>query len=130
VHEPSYADLTASTVLQNGKIKYCRVSTSGGLGGSTLRYIANTVNLFDATAIVRNRKNVPSRLIDDGMNVRTADYDKFASLNDAFDGLSALNLISSASIDHEYPYNVNRSPKIPEAIFSRLMPPGPRIHCW
>ena len=80
---------------------------SGGLGGSTLNHLVNAVNPYRVVAIVRKPQNVARQLVDVGVTVRGADYDEASTLDHAFDELSTLNLISYASIDHEYRFKVD-----------------------
>lgn len=68
--------------------------------------LPNTISPSNITAIARNPQNVPSELTENGLQVRAADYSELITLDHAFDGLSVLNLISYASIDHEHRFKV------------------------
>lgn len=83
---------------------------SGGLGGSTLTHLLNAVDPSRVTAIVRRPQNLSSHVTDAGASVRAADYDDASTLDRAFDGISTLNLISYASIEHEHRFTVRTPP--------------------
>ncbi|KAJ5798496.1 uncharacterized protein N7503_007792 [Penicillium pulvis] len=74
---------------------------SGGLGSSIVNHLRSLVPATDLILIARN----PAKLSDEkeaGATIRQADYDDPASLDNAFDGIQTLMLISYASfeIDH------------------------------
>ncbi|KAJ6115372.1 hypothetical protein N7486_001150 [Penicillium sp. IBT 16267x] len=74
---------------------------SGGLGSSIVKHLQNLVPASDLILIARN----PSKLSDGkqaGATIRHADYDDASSLDNTFDGIHTLMLISYASfeIDH------------------------------
>ena len=74
---------------------------SGGLGTSIVNHLRTLVPESDLILIARN----PAKLSDEkeaGATIRQADYDDPASLDNAFDGIHTLMLISYASfeIDH------------------------------
>ncbi|KAL3418849.1 NmrA-like family protein [Phlyctema vagabunda] len=81
---------------------------SGGLGGSTLKHLVDNVDPSQVVAIVRTPKNLPSQYTNAGVTVRGADYDQASSLDHTFDGISTLNLISYASIEHEHRFKVHK----------------------
>lgn len=78
---------------------------SGGIGGSTLRHVLKLVSAGDVVLVARNPEKL-SREENAGAIVRKADYDKPQTLDHAFDGVSYLNLISYASIQHEHRFEV------------------------
>ncbi|KAJ5910566.1 hypothetical protein N7504_005209 [Penicillium tannophilum] len=74
---------------------------SGGLGTSIVNHLRSLVPATDLILIARN----PAKLSDEkeaGATIRHADYDDPASLDNAFEGINTLMLISYASfeIDH------------------------------
>lgn len=74
---------------------------SGGIGGSTVKHILPRLPAHDLVFIARN----PSRLeaaADDGVTVRTGDYDNDEHLKTAFEGIDVLFLISYASVEDEH----------------------------
>ncbi|KAJ5939948.1 hypothetical protein N7516_000116 [Penicillium verrucosum] len=81
---------------------------SGGLGGSTLRHLLEQVPPNEVVLIARN----PERLAKEkatGAIVRKADYDNTQTLDQSFDGISSLNLISYASIQNEHRFEVHKA---------------------
>ncbi|KAJ5515477.1 hypothetical protein N7527_007037 [Penicillium freii] len=81
---------------------------SGGLGGSTLRHLLEQVPSNEVVLIARS----PEKLIKEkaaGAIIRKADYDNTQTLDQSFDGISSLNLISYASIQNEYRFKVHKA---------------------
>lgn len=78
---------------------------SGGLGGSTLRHLLKLVPADNAVLVVRSPEKLGKEKAA-GATVRKADYDNFPTLDGVFDGVSSLNVISYASIQHEHRFNV------------------------
>ncbi|KAH7009547.1 hypothetical protein EDB80DRAFT_838287 [Ilyonectria destructans] len=81
---------------------------SGGLGGSTLRHLLGLVPANDVVLVARN----PDKLNKEkaaGAIIRKADYDNTQTLDNSFDGISSLNLISYASIQHEHRFKVHKA---------------------
>ncbi|KAJ5376383.1 hypothetical protein N7509_013269 [Penicillium cosmopolitanum] len=81
---------------------------SGGLGGSTLRHLLRAVPANEVVLVARS----PEKLSNEeaaGAIIRKADYDNAQTLDHAFDGISSLNLISYASIQHEHRFMVHKS---------------------
>jgi uncharacterized protein YbjT (DUF2867 family) len=75
--------------------------SSGGIGGSTVKYLLRQLPPQHLTFIARN----PAKLNDAksrGATVRVADYDKNETLEQAFEGIDILFLISYASAEHEH----------------------------
>ncbi|KAJ5633308.1 NmrA-like family protein [Penicillium lividum] len=80
---------------------------SGGLGGSVVQHLQTLVPASELILIARN----PSRLSDAkkaGATIRQADYDDPSSLENAFDGIHSLMLISYASFEIEHRVKVHR----------------------
>jgi len=83
---------------------------SGGLGGSTINHLSKLVPASQLILIARK----PEKLIDfekAGSTVRHADYDKPETLENAFEGVDVLMLISYASfeIEHRIKVSINQS---------------------
>lgn len=78
---------------------------SGGLGGSTLKHLLGLVPANEVVLIARSPEKL-SKEKAAGAIIRKADYDNTQTLDHAFDGISSLNLISYASIQHEYRFKV------------------------
>lgn len=74
---------------------------TGGLGGSTLNHLASKIPATQIVAVVRYPNKVPSHVVEQGVEVRQADYDDEKSLEHAFDGVDTLNLISYVTFAHE-----------------------------
>jgi uncharacterized protein YbjT (DUF2867 family) len=79
---------------------------SGGLGGSTLKHLLDVIDPANLTAVMRKPQTAPSTVKESAVTIRAADYDNASTLQNAFDGISTLNLISYASIDHEHRFKV------------------------
>lgn len=79
---------------------------SGGLGGSTLRHLLGLVPANEVVLVARNPEKLNKEKAA-GTIVRKADYDNTETLDHSFDGISSLNLISYASIQHEYRFKVD-----------------------
>lgn len=78
---------------------------SGGLGGSTLRHLLDQVPPKEVVLIARSPEKL-SKEKAAGVTIRKADYDNIQTLDQVFDGISSLNLISYASIQNEYRFKV------------------------
>lgn len=78
---------------------------SGGLGGSTVRHLLKLVPASRVVLVARNLEKLDDEK-DAGAIVRKADYDNAQTLDHSFDGVSCLNLISYASIQHEHRFEV------------------------
>lgn len=78
---------------------------SGGLGGSTLRHLLEQVPPNEVVLIARSPEKL-SKEKAAGAIIRKADYDNAQTLDQSFDGISSLNLISYASIQNEYRFKV------------------------
>ena len=78
---------------------------SGGLGSSTLQHLLKIVPADNVVLVARSPERL-SREKAAGATIRKADYDNFPTLDSAFDGISSLNVISYASIQHEHRFNV------------------------
>ncbi|KAJ5603690.1 hypothetical protein N7537_006646 [Penicillium hordei] len=81
---------------------------SGGLGGSTLRHLLEQVPSNEVVLIARSPEKL-SKEKAAGATIRKADYDNTQTLDQAFDGISSLNLISYASIQNEYRFKVHKA---------------------
>ncbi|KAJ5640122.1 uncharacterized protein N7484_007984 [Penicillium longicatenatum] len=80
---------------------------SGGLGSSIVKHLQTLVPASDLILIARN----PSKLSDEkeaGATIRQADYDDASSLDEAFDGVDILMLISYASFEIDHRVNAHR----------------------
>ncbi|OQD68551.1 hypothetical protein PENDEC_c034G05871 [Penicillium decumbens] len=80
---------------------------SGGLGGSTINHLSKLVPASQLILIARK----PEKLVDfekAGSTVRHADYDKPETLENAFEGVDVLMLISYASFEIEHRIKVHR----------------------
>lgn len=78
---------------------------SGGLGGSTLRHLLKLIPADNVVLVARSPEKLGKEEAA-GATVRKADYDKPPTLDHAFDGVSSLNVISYASIQHEHRFKV------------------------
>lgn len=81
---------------------------SGGLGGSTLRHLLEQVPSNEVVLIARNTEKLSEEKAA-GAIIRKADYDNTQTLDQSFDGISSLNLISYASIQNEYRFKVHKA---------------------
>ncbi|KAJ5196282.1 hypothetical protein N7449_006761 [Penicillium cf. viridicatum] len=81
---------------------------SGGLGGSTLRHLLEQVPPNEVVLIARSPEKL-SKEKAAGAIIRKADYDNAQTLDQSFDGISSLNLISYASIQNEYRFKVHKA---------------------
>ncbi|KAL3469809.1 hypothetical protein BJX99DRAFT_240639 [Aspergillus californicus] len=81
---------------------------SGGLGGSTLRHLLEQVPATEVVLVARSPEKL-SKEKAAGATIRKADYDNTQTLDHAFDGISSLNLISYASIQNEYRFEVHKA---------------------
>jgi hypothetical protein len=80
---------------------------SGGLGGSTLSHLLETVKVDPSSLTLIARS--PERLAKEearGAKVLKADYDHPETLDGVFKGVEVLNLISYASFQHKYRFKV------------------------
>jgi uncharacterized protein YbjT (DUF2867 family) len=80
---------------------------SGGLGGSTLNHLLDVVDPSQVTLIVRKPQNALLKAKESSATIRAADYDNASTLSNVFNGISVLNLISYASIEHEHRFKVS-----------------------
>ena len=94
-------DLTGKTALVTG--------ASGGIGGSTYRHLLDIVDAKNVILVARSPTKIPETYTKAGAISRYGDYDKLESLDHAFDGARYLNLISYASIEHEYRTKVSNN---------------------
>lgn len=78
---------------------------SGGIGGSTLRHLLGLVPANEVVLVARNPEKL-SKEKAAGAIIRKADYDNAQTFDHSFDGISSLNLISYASIQHKHRYKV------------------------
>lgn len=85
---------------QNKKIAV--FPAAGGLGSSTYHHLSKLVSPNDLVLVSRHPEKIPSQLKDAGVTTRQADYDKPETLENVFDSVWCLNLISYASIEHEH----------------------------
>ncbi|CAN9176211.1 unnamed protein product [Alternaria alternata] len=81
---------------------------SGGIGGSTYRHLLDIVDAKNVILVARSPTKIPETYTKAGAISRYGDYDKLESLDHAFDGARYLNLISYASIEHEYRTKVQK----------------------
>lgn len=81
---------------------------SGKLGTSVYTHLLKIVNPADVILISRYPEKTPSEYIEAGVTTRKADYNSPNSLLDnAFDGVSCLLLVSFPSIEFERRFEVN-----------------------
>jgi uncharacterized protein YbjT (DUF2867 family) len=81
---------------------------SGGLGGSTSKHLLGLLKATDIVLIARSPQKIQKAWTDAGVETRYADYDREETLKDKFIGIKHLNLISYASIEHEYRFRVHK----------------------
>ncbi|THV53862.1 hypothetical protein BGAL_0040g00230 [Botrytis galanthina] len=74
---------------------------SGGIGGSTVKHLLPRLPAQDLVFIARNPAKLESAK-SAGADVRQADYDDDNSLQNAFQGIDTLFLISYASVEYEH----------------------------
>ncbi|ATZ46840.1 hypothetical protein BCIN_02g01880 [Botrytis cinerea B05.10] len=74
---------------------------SGGIGGSTVKHLLPRLPAQDLVFIARNPAKLESAK-SAGADVRQADYDDDNSLQNAFQGIDTLFLISYASVGYEH----------------------------
>lgn len=91
--------------MQSGSIAI--FPASGGIGGSTYRHLLDLVDASKVILVARSPDKIPKEYTKAGAITRYGDYDKLETLDNAFDGARYLNLISYASIDHEYRFKVS-----------------------
>jgi uncharacterized protein YbjT (DUF2867 family) len=80
---------------------------SGGIGGGTYQHLLDLVDAKNVILVARSPHRIPEKYTNAGATTRYGDYDKLETLDHAFDGARYLNLISYASIDHEYRFKVS-----------------------
>jgi putative NADH-flavin reductase len=81
---------------------------SGALGTSIVNHLAKLVSVSQLVLIARNPDKW-SNLGQGGATLRSADYDQPATLDNVFDGVDVLMLISYASFEIEHRVNVRIS---------------------
>ena len=74
---------------------------SGGLGSSIIKHLLPQVPASDLVLIARSPDKLAAERAS-GAEVRKADFEDAASLDNAFDGIDSLFLISHASLTDEY----------------------------
>lgn len=79
---------------------------SGGIGGSTVKHLLPRLPAQDLVFIARNPAKLESAK-SAGADVRQADYDDDNSLQNAFQGIDTLFLISYASVGYEHRVEVS-----------------------
>ncbi|KAL9037232.1 MAG: hypothetical protein Q9214_005790 [Letrouitia sp. 1 TL-2023] len=75
---------------------------SGSLGSSIYKHLLDIVDAAQVILISRHPAKIPSKYIQGGAITRTADYDAPETLNEAFEGVSYLILISYPSLEIEH----------------------------
>lgn len=78
---------------------------SGGLGTSIVNHLTKLVSTSQLVLIARTPDKW-SKLGQAGATLRSADYDQPASLDDAFDGVDVLMLVSYASFEIKHRVDV------------------------
>lgn len=78
---------------------------AGGLGTSILKHLVKLVPASELILIARKPDNL-AELTRAGATVRRADYEDPATLERAFDGIDALMLISYASFEIQFRFEV------------------------
>jgi uncharacterized protein YbjT (DUF2867 family) len=81
---------------------------SGGLGTSMVNHLSKLVSATQLVLIARSPEKW-TNLGQVGATLRSADYDQPATLDNAFDGVDVLMLISYASFEIEHRVNVRIS---------------------
>lgn len=85
---------------------------SGGIGGGTYQHLLNLVDAKNVILVARSPEKIPEKYTSSGAVARYGDYDKLETLDHAFDGARFLNLISYASIEHEYRFKVSNKDEV------------------
>ncbi|KAL8994024.1 MAG: hypothetical protein Q9169_005903 [Polycauliona sp. 2 TL-2023] len=81
---------------------------SGKLGTSLYTHLLTLVDPSNVVLISRDPSKIPLEYLEKGAIARKADYDSPESLENAFDGVSYLVLISYPSIEHEHRFEVQK----------------------
>lgn len=74
---------------------------SGSLGSSIYRHLLEIVDATNVVLVSRHPEKIPSHHTEAGVTSRTADYDVPGTLDDAFNDVSHLILISKTRIEIE-----------------------------
>lgn len=82
---------------------------SGGLGTSIINHLLNLVPASQLVFVARRPEKL-TELSRIGVTVRKADYDHPETLDNAFTGVDVLMLISYASVEIEYRFEVCHRP--------------------
>ncbi|KAF9886349.1 hypothetical protein FE257_011494 [Aspergillus nanangensis] len=82
---------------------------SGGLGTSIVQHLVKLVPASSLTLITRKPSDLTVQLSHAGATVRHADYEDPASLEQVFDGIDVLMLISYASLEIQYRVEAHRN---------------------
>ena len=72
---------------------------SGSLGSSIYRHLLDIVDATNVVLISRHPEKIPMKYTEAGVTTRKADYDVPGTLNDAFNDVSHLVLISKTTIE-------------------------------
>lgn len=79
---------------------------SGKLGTSIYTHLLTFLGPEDVVLISRHPEKTPSNYSDAGVTTRKADYDSPSTLENAFDGVASLVLVSYPSIEYEHRFEV------------------------
>lgn len=82
---------------------------SGSLGSSIYKHLLDIVDAGQVILISRHPAKIPSKYTQKGAITRRADYDAPGTLNEVFDGVSYLVLISYPSLEIEHRVKVRPS---------------------
>ncbi|KAG7006617.1 hypothetical protein G7Y79_00013g033890 [Physcia stellaris] len=80
---------------------------SGKLGTSIYTHLLTLVDPGNVILILRDPSKVPAKYTQAGVTARKADYSSPETLENAFDGVSHLVLVSYPSIENEYRFEAN-----------------------
>jgi uncharacterized protein YbjT (DUF2867 family) len=80
---------------------------SGKLGSSVYQHLSKSLSPEQLVLICRRPEKIPESLVKAGVEVRRADYDTPETLENVFDGISYLFLVSYPSIQIEHRFRVS-----------------------
>lgn len=81
---------------------------TGGLGGTTAKFLKNKIDISDITVLVRDKESDKAKaLAADGFELRLGDYDNLEALKEAFKGVDTLYFVSASDIGKRIPQHKN-----------------------
>ncbi|MCR9228569.1 MAG: SDR family oxidoreductase [Flavobacteriaceae bacterium] len=81
---------------------------TGGLGGTTARFLRDKVSAENIFVLVRDLESDKAKALkNDGFNLRKGDYDDFEGLKKAFNGIDVLYFVSASDISKRIPQHKN-----------------------